>query len=145
MKKISVLFLLLFMFGLNSYLSAQTFSMNTLKGKTWRAVSGYNLSDKMDFSIYFYSTYAVFTVSAKDKSFTDVTESDYYLSDTIVKSFDRTKVGTIKSGKNIIISESKSYESKQRFSIFKIVSLTSNKLVIQSGNMGKLTITFVAD
>lgn len=85
------------------------------------------------------------TLKDKDKSFADVTESDYYLSDTIVKSFDRTKVGTIKSGKNIIISESKSYESKQRFSIFKIISLTSNKLVIQSRNMRKLAITFVAD
>lgn len=145
MKKISILFFVLFMFGLNSSLRAQTFSMDSLKGKTWRAVSGYHLSDKMDLSIYFYTTYATFTVKAKDNQFSNKADWEYYLSDTIVKSVDRTKVGKSKSGKYIIRCESESYESRQKFSVFKIISLSSNKLVLETGNLEKLTITFVAD
>ena len=133
------------MLGLNSSLSAQTFSLNSLSGKTWKAISGYNLSDKMNLSIYFYSTSATYNMSSKDNHFSKEYNRDFYLSDTIVKSFDRSEVGKIKSGKYIIRCESKSYGAKQKFSVFEIISLTSNKLVLKTCGSDKLTITYVAD
>lgn len=145
MKKTSILFILFFMLGLSSSLSAQTFSLNSLKGKTWRAVSGYNLSDKMNLSIYFYSAYATYNISSKDNQISKEYNRDFYLSDTIVKSIDRSKVGKIKTGKYIIRCDSKSYEARQKFSVFEIISLTSNKLVLKTCGSDKLTITYVTD
>jgi hypothetical protein len=144
MKRNSSLFIVFLMLGLSSSLSAQTFSINSLVGKTWRAVSGYNGSDIVDYSIYFYNTYAHFTIKhKKDSQSSYVVEEDYYLSDMKVKSFDRTKVGKNKNGKYIIVGEPG--KSNKIEHIWTIESLTSNKLVLKPGGIDNLTITFVSD
>ena len=144
MKKNSFLFIVFLMLGLSSSLSAQTFSINSLVGKTWRAVSGYNGSDMVDYSIYFYNTYAHFTIKQKkDSKSSYVIDENYYLSDMKYTFFDRTKVGKNKNGKYIIVGEPGN--SNKVAHTWTIESLTSNKLVLKSGGIDNLTITFVSD
>ena len=50
MNKIKFIFVT-FMLVATSSLKAQSFNINSLTGKTWKAVSGYNYSDKVNMNV----------------------------------------------------------------------------------------------
>ena len=101
----------------SSSLKAQSFNINSLTGKTWKAVSGYNYSDKVNMNVVFTNTSAKVTLTFKGV------------------------------GKYIMMAGNRSYKGKpyQSLIVYKIVLLTSNKLVVESGNLDKLKITYVSD
>ena len=121
MNKIKLIFATLFLLVTSSSLSAQSYDISSLTGKPWKAVSGYNYSDKVSMNIMFTNTSA--------------------------KAFDESKVGKNTIGKYIMMAGNRSYKGKpyQSLIVYKIVSLTSNKLVVESGNLDKLKITYVSD
>lgn len=69
------------------------------------------------------------------------------LSETCDKAFDESKVGKNTIGKYIMMAGNRSYKGKpyQSMIVYKIVLLTSNKLVVESGNLDKLKITYISD
>ena len=56
MNKIKLIFTTLFLLATTSSLSAQSYDISSLTGKTWKAVSGYNYSDKVNMNVVFTNT-----------------------------------------------------------------------------------------
>ena len=129
-------------------LSAQSFNIGSLTGKTWNAISGYNYSQKVNMDVVFSNTSAKFTLTFKGENTSpQVVTDQMYLSETYDKSFDKSKVGKNTMGKYIVMAGNRAYKGKpyQSLTVYKIVSLTSNKLVVESGNLNKIKITFVSN
>ena len=148
MNKIKLIFATLFLLVVSSSLSAQSYDISSLTGKTWNAVSGYNYSDKVNMNVVFTNTSAKVTLTFKGENTPpQVITDQMYLSETCDKAFDESKVGKNTIGKYIMMAGNRSYKGKpyQSMIVYKIVSLTSNKLVVESGNLDKLKITYVSD
>ncbi len=148
MKKIKFIFATFLMFVTSASLSAQSFDIGSLTGKTWKAVSGYNYSDKVNMNVVFSNTSAKVTLTFKGENTPPMVITDQmYLSETYDKAFDESKVGKNTIGKYIVMSGNRTYKGKpyQSLTVYKIVLLTSNKLVVESGNLDKLKITYVSD
>jgi hypothetical protein len=131
-----------------SSLKAQSFNINSLTGKTWKAVSVYNYSDRVNMNVVFTNTSAKVTLTFKGENTPpQVITDQMYLSETCDKAFDESKVGKNTIGKYIMMAGNRSYKGKpyQSLIVYKIVLLTSNKLVVESGNLDKLKITYVSD
>ena len=148
MNKIKLIFATLFLLVTSSSLSAQSYDISSLTGKTWKAVSGYNSSDKVNMNVVFTNTSAKVTLTFKGENTPpQVITDQMYLSETCDKAFDESKVGKNAIGKYIIMAGNRAYKGKpyQSLIVYKIVLLTSNKLVVESGNLDKLKITYVSD
>lgn len=148
MKKIKLIFATLFLLVTYSSLSAQSYDISSLTGKTWKAVSSYNYSDKVNMNVVFTNTSAKVTLTFKGENTPpQIITDQMYLSETCDKAFDESKVGKNTIGKYIMMAGNESYKGKpyQSLIVYKIVSLTSNKLVVESGNLDKLKITYVSD
>ena len=148
MKKIKFIFATFLMFVTSASLSAQSFDIGSLTGKTWKAVSGYNYSDKVNMNVVFSNTSAKVILTFKGENTPPLVITDQmYLSETYDKAFDESKVGKNTIGKYIVMSGNRTYKGKpyQSLTVYKIVLLTSNKLVVESGNLDKLKITYVSD
>lgn len=148
MKKIKLIFATLFLLVTYSSLSAQSYDISSLTGKTWKAVSSYNYSDKVNMNVVFTNTSAKVTLTFKGENTPpQIITDQMYLSETCDKAFDESKVGKNTIGKYIMMAGNRSYKGKpyQSLIVYKIVSLTSNKLVVESGNLDKLKITYVSD
>ena len=148
MNKIKLIFATLFLLVVSSSLSAQSYDISSLAGKTWKAVSGYNYSDKVNMNVVFTNTSAKVTLTFKGENTpAQVITDQMYLSETCDKAFDESKVGKNTIGKYIMMAGNRSYKGKpyQSMIVYKIVLLTSNKLVVESGNLDKLKITYVSD
>lgn len=148
MNKIKLIFATLFLLVTSSSLSAQSYDISSLIGKTWKAVSGYNYSDKVNMNVVFTNTSAKVALTFKGENTPpQVITDQMYLSETCDKAFDESKVGKNAIGKYIIMAGNRSYKGKpyQSLIVYKIVLLTSNKLVVESGNLDKLKITYVSD
>lgn len=148
MNKIKLIFATLFLLVTSSSLSAQSYDISSLTGKTWKAVSGHNYSDKVSMNIMFTNTSAKITLTFKGENTPpQVITDQMYLSETCDKAFDESKVGKNTIGKYIMMAGNRSYKWKpyQSLIVYKIVLLTSNKLVVESGNLDKLKITYVSD
>lgn len=131
-----------------SSLSAQSYDISSLTGKTRKAVSGYNYSDKVNMNVVFTNTSAKVTLTFKGENTPpQVITDQMYLSETCDKAFDESKVGKNSIGKYIMMAGNRSYKGKpyQSLIVYKIVLLTSNKLVVESGNLNKLKITYVSN
>jgi len=68
---------------------------------------------------------------------TTLLETDYYLSDTIEKTFDNSKVYENTEGK-FIIKNNKNCHGNWCVSIYEILSLTDNKLILKYGSFGTI-------
>ena len=148
MNKIKLIFATLFLLVTSSSISAQSYDISSLTGKTWKAVSGYNYSDKVNMNVVFTNTSAKVTLTFKGENTPpQVITDQMYLSETCDKAFDESKVGKNTIGKYIMMAGNRSYKGKpyQSLIVYKIVLLTSNKLVVESGNLDKLKITYVLD
>ena len=98
--------------------------------------------------VVFSNTSAKVTLTFKGENTPPQVISDQmYLSETCDKAFDESKVGKNTIGKYIVMTGNRSYKEEpyQSLIVFKIVSLTSNKLVVESGNLNKLMITYVSN
>ncbi len=148
MNKIKLIFATLFLLVVSSSLSAQSYDISSLTGKKWKAVSGYNYSDKVNMNVVFTNTSAKVSLTFKGENTPpQVITDQMYLSETCDKAFDESKVGKNTIGKYIMMAGNRSYKGKpyQSLIVYKIVLLTSNKLVVESGNLDKLKITYVSD
>lgn len=99
-------------------------------------------------NIMFTNTSAKVTLTFKGENTpSQVITDQMYLSETCDKAFDESKVGKNSIGKYIMMAGNRSYKGKpyQSLIVYKIVLLTSNKLVVESGNLDKLKITYVSD
>lgn len=148
MNKLKLIFATLFLLVVSSSLSAQSYDISSLTGKKWKAVSGYNYSDKVNMNVVFTNTSAKVSLTFKGENTPpQVITDQMYLSETCDKAFDESKVGKNTIGKYIMMAGNRSYKGKpyQSLIVYKIVLLTSNKLVVESGNLDKLKITYVSD
>ncbi len=108
------------------------FKQAELLGKTWQlqGVSGLNEE-------YIYEN-DIFSFSIDGKN---IGNMEYYLSDSIVKIFDSTKVGNIKEGNYIIqkpIRAKGATKPPLRVSVVEIVELGPDKLVIRDAKNSNL-------
>lgn len=148
MKRIKFIFATLFLLVTSSSLSAQSFDISSLTGKTWKAISGFNYSDRVNMDVVFSDTTAKVTLTfIGENTPPQVITDQMYLSETYDKAFDKSKIGKKTMGKYIMMSGNRTYKGKpyQSLTVYKIISLTSNKLVVESGNLDKLKITYVSN
>jgi hypothetical protein len=114
------LFVVLIMISFSSF--AQNFKLGDLQGKTW-CMQG--LTDKTFEEIYENNK---ITSYLSDKY---IYRMEYYLSDSIVKVFDSSKVGIVKEGKYIIrrpLRDKKYPTVPLTVSVYEIKELTPTKL-----------------
>ena len=126
-----------------SQAKAQSVCMSDLIGKTWQAVSGYDGSSNVDWSI-------VFTKKSSEHAFTSKTDKkvskflyNTYLCNDAVQKYDAALLGNNAKGRYLVFerkyeSQKKSYED---LFLAQVLSFDGNKLVIK---LKKSIVTFVA-
>lgn len=119
------------------FVNAQSFSLDSLIGKTWRGVSGYVGTDYMSISLSFSQNTMTFRAWQKSDT-TDVATHvyDMYLSDTATDVFDSTQVGKHNTGHFIVMNRPYNYngDSRNEFLLEEIVSLSDHRLVLKATN-----------
>ena len=126
-----------------SQAKAQTVCMSDLMGKTWQAVSRYDGSGNVDWSIMFKMNSSEYTfVSNTDKR---VSKFQYntYLCNEATQKYNAAYLGNKEKGKYLVferkcVSQKKTYED---FFFATVLSFSENKLVIK---LKKSVVTFVA-
>lgn len=142
MKRYSLFLLTLFWVMFTQETKAQNYNINSLKGKTWQAVSE-AFSQGITLEMTFFSESLQTFIEVKEINKTESRIEKYYLSDTIEDKFDPTKAGKSNLGKYIIRSPSNS--NIEETSVYEIISLSNSELCLRSfGTVGTSTITFKA-
>lgn len=135
MKTLSYFLSSLFFFSLISFNAScqiNKFKVADLLGNTWRLQGLSNMTNDMVFDV------KSITIIFNDK---DTTKFEYYLSDSITKLFDTSKVGISTEGKYIVrrpllISGKQNLSTK--VSNFEILELNSETLVLKNEKQQKL-------
>lgn len=126
-----------------SHVRAQEVSMSDLVGKTWKAVSGYEGSENIDWSITFSLESSEHKFIGKSDNKVSRFTYNTYLCSSKPEKYDATLLGKNTKGMYLVFERQYYYKGKMYEDFFcaEILSLTSNRLTIRADNS---TILFVA-
>ena len=126
-----------------AHFQAQEISMSDLVGKTWKAVSGYDGSETIDWSITFFMESSEHKFIGKSDSKISRFTYKTYLCPSKTEKYDSALLGKNTKGKYLVFERQYTDKGKvyEDFFCSEILSLTSNRLTIRANNS---TILFCA-